>query len=105
METREIKETKIYYYVFNTFGSAESGAIWCCATTLENLKNYIESQLLEEPKRIDWWYYTFKEWPLRNYNYSWFFDSRDHIFWHWYKSERINTDSLWSIKAWYRIDW
>jgi hypothetical protein len=104
METRTINQTKIYYYIFNTFGRAQEWSIWCYATTLENLKNYIDSQLLEEPQRIDWWLYTFKEWPLRHYNYDWFIDAQDTVFWHWYKSDRIDSNYLWSIQVWYNID-
>lgn len=104
MENRQINQTKIYYYVFNTFGRAEDGAIWCYSFTLDKLKSYIESQLLDIPQRIDWWLYTFKEWPLRHFNYNWFIDSKDTMFWHWYKSDWLNDDSLWSINAWYNIE-
>lgn len=95
MEERIVKQNLIYFLVLNTFGSAEAGEVVACATSEESLKNWYESQRLENPETINAWTYSFKEGPIRSNNplHRWVRRNED-VFGHGWFSEWVDKGEL-----------
>jgi hypothetical protein len=70
METRAIKEGKLYLLVLNDMRSdkIEYSKIAAAATTMETLENFIKEQTVEPYKNEGWGKYYKKDGPLEWYN-------------------------------------
>jgi len=94
LKTRTVEQSLVFGLVLNTFGSAESGKLVALATTAEALIDFYNREMLEEGEKIDGWFYSFKEGPLRRYNPSGTQPCSDDAFGHGIFSEYVNTDSI-----------
>jgi hypothetical protein len=85
----------IYFLVLNTFGSAEAGEIVACATSEEVLKDWYQSQKLENTEVINGYTFTFKEGPIRRNNplHRWRQCNED-SFGHGWFSEWVQPDEI-----------
>ena len=102
METRQIEQVKIYGLILNTMGSAESGALVALASSEAALKEFYQSQLLEESERIGSWLYSFKEGVLRSYNPSGLQDASEHHYGHGIFNQWVQKEDI--KQSVYRVD-
>lgn len=102
METRDVKQIKIWGLILNTMGAAESGNLVAVASSEQALKDFYYSQQMENTELINGYRYTFKEGPLRNYNPSGTQPVSEDIFGHGIFSQWVNEDEIRSDV--YRVD-
>ena len=94
LETRTVEQVKVFGLILNTFGKAEDGRLVALASTEEALKNWHDSQMLEQPERIGRWLYNYKEGELRNCNPDVWMHVSKHVFGHGWFVQWVNVDEL-----------